>query len=418
MKIIPRLKSRVLLAIILEKRYNKILVVADRVSIPDVVLSSSRLEAPYGDLVPVRRTKPRSNRSPGPKIPEKSKSYLRERDRDVERNDNNMLDQITPIPSVEWQMLDWCNYKCEYCCVGIPNRKPTENSFMSDALVAKTLHTLEQLPGRWRIHFSGGEPTLHPLFIDACAHLVSKGHSVSLLTNFSARMKTFKELIDKCGVGLEEIEISLHLPQVDLSEFTAKLTDLISMKLPSTKVTVYSVMIAENFQVLKQLPERFGRLEVHFHFQHLKSAKKFVEYPPEVEQYLEGKVCSVIPLLRGKNFHGVMCHTGHLFSFILPNGHCVRCGQLPFSASYLGSVESGSLRLYDEARPCPGSYCLCLRPPLLGMVRYGSSSSKIRQAAGRFRSALPTLCMASQLAITDPRKLLTKLARRLIRIGT
>ena len=90
-------------------------------------------------------------------------------------------------------MLDWCNYKCEYCCVGIPNRKPTANSFMSDALVAKTLQTLEQLPGRWRIHFSGGEPTLHPLFIDACAHLVSKGHSVSVLTNFSARMKTFKD---------------------------------------------------------------------------------------------------------------------------------------------------------------------------------------------------------------------------------
>ena len=286
---------------------------------------------------------------------------------------------------------------------------------MSNALVAKTLQTLEQLPGRWRIHFSGGEPTLHPLFIDACAHLVNKGHSVSVLTNFSARMKTFKELIDKCGVGLEEIEISLHLPQVDLSEFTAKLTDLISMKLPSTKVTVYSVMIAENFQVLKQLPERFGRLGVPFHFQHLKRARKFVEYPPEVEQYLDGKVCSVIPLLRGKNFHGVMCHTGHLFFFILPDGRCIRCGELPHNASYLGSIESGSLMLYHQAMPCPGSYCLCLRPALLGMVRYGSSSSKINQAAGRCRSALPTLRRVSLLAITDPRKFLTKLARRLIR---
>ena len=366
--------------------------------------SLSRLEEPnLGVIVP-----------PDLRYP-KDQNLAFAKDRDVEKSDNNVLDQITPIPSVEWQMLDWCNYKCEYCCVGIPNRKPTANSFMSDVLVAKTLHTLEQLPGRWRIHFSGGEPTLHPLFIDACAHLVSKGHSVSLLTNFSARMRTFEELVAKCGVGLEEIEISLHLPQVDLSEFTAKLTDLISMKLPSTKVTVYSVMIAENFEVLKQLPERFRQLDVHFHFQHLKKAKKFVEYPPEVEQYLEGKVCSVIPLLRGKNFHGVMCHTGHLFFFILPNGYCMRCGELPFSASYLGSIESGSLRLYDKARPCPGSHCLCLRPPLLGMVRYGSSSSKMRQATGRFRSALPTLRMASQMAITDPRKLLTKLARRLIR---
>jgi hypothetical protein len=138
---------------------------------------------------------------------------------------------------------------------------------------------------------------------------------------------------------------------------------------------------------------------------------QFVSYPHEIEEYLLERVCRVTPFLRGKDFHGTRCHTGHLFFVVKPDGKCFRCFDLPFSLNYLGSVDSVLLNLYDRAEPCPGSACTCLRPALFGMICYGSSSSTIYQAKHQCRAFLPAL----RRALADRGRRLSTLARKVAR---
>lgn len=75
------------------------------------------------------------------------------------------------------EILDSCNYKCEHCYV-----HNTYNSIMSYENYTRHIDELISLGCVW-ILLTGGEPLMHPRFLDMYRYAKEKGMSVTVFTN-------------------------------------------------------------------------------------------------------------------------------------------------------------------------------------------------------------------------------------------
>lgn len=112
------------------------------------------------------------------------------------------------IPHVQWDLGRFCNYDCSYCLKG-PNgiHNDTEPHKPIDVL----LRTVDKLhvwaTGKTlRFCFSGGEPTLHPQFIELCQYIKSLGHRVHLTSNGSHGPKMWRRIAEV----IDDVSISVH----------------------------------------------------------------------------------------------------------------------------------------------------------------------------------------------------------------
>ncbi|HEY1101097.1 MAG TPA: radical SAM protein, partial [Myxococcota bacterium] len=134
----------------------------------------------------------------------------------------------SPPPPVEgvvsWNMNTTCNYRCSYCTqrfLDDRHRWATDTPAFLDAFGA--LPTSTGVP--WEIKLSGGEPFLHPDFIDVIKGLVQRDLFVSVVTNFSRDDDTIAAFVDAAGDKLRVLSCSLHLeflPGDKLDRFIAK----------------------------------------------------------------------------------------------------------------------------------------------------------------------------------------------------
>ena len=93
----------------------------------------------------------------------------------------------------DWVILTTCNFRCPYCF------------FPEDVLREKLKvrgspqHWEEGFDAtgrKWLIHITGGEPTLHPEFVELCERL-SRNHYLSINTNLSQdKIYDFAERVD------------------------------------------------------------------------------------------------------------------------------------------------------------------------------------------------------------------------------
>ena len=112
-----------------------------------------------------------------------------------------------PIPyQILWDIGRRCNYDCSYCWPGIHNRTEQHKDF--DLLV----HTADKMIDTWakgqpiRWSFGGGEPTLHPKFLDFLIHLKSKNQWTMVSSNGTRDHKYWKVAAEH----LNTINLSAH----------------------------------------------------------------------------------------------------------------------------------------------------------------------------------------------------------------
>jgi MoaA/NifB/PqqE/SkfB family radical SAM enzyme len=83
----------------------------------------------------------------------------------------------------DWQLLNTCNYRCEYCFFG-PQLLGEKLTVFADPDAWK--QALDQTGLTWLLHITGGEPSIYPHFPDLC-ELLSQKHYLSFNSNLSHR---------------------------------------------------------------------------------------------------------------------------------------------------------------------------------------------------------------------------------------
>lgn len=105
--------------------------------------------------------------------------------------------------NVQWDLGRRCNYDCSYCWPTSHNK--TDKWAPIEVLKRVVDKIGEQHTGKMQFNFAGGEPTLHPEFIELCTYIWEKGHHVHVQTNGTMNVIKARQL-----ANVAELSISVH----------------------------------------------------------------------------------------------------------------------------------------------------------------------------------------------------------------
>jgi len=125
---------------------------------------------------------------------------------------NDLVDEIDspiavethfPVPyQVLWDLSRKCNYDCSYCWPAVHNKVDPHKDY--DLMIK----TFDNIIDNWaegesiRWNFGGGEPTLHPEFINLMKHLKKRKQWTLVTSNGTRDYKYWKELIPNLNTVL------------------------------------------------------------------------------------------------------------------------------------------------------------------------------------------------------------------------
>jgi len=171
--------------------------------------------------------------------------------------------------TVSWLLGRYCNFKCSYCWThgraDNPDHRPIE-------LCLKTIDSIKEqarVRGFNSFHFSlsGGEPTLHPGYLDILAHLEKDINytdytSIHMTTNLSKGVSWFDKYLEIANqFHRASITASYHPEYVkDLSKFAFK---LVYLQASNIKTTINMVMVPERFDELYDIARYFYDKELN-----------------------------------------------------------------------------------------------------------------------------------------------------------
>jgi MoaA/NifB/PqqE/SkfB family radical SAM enzyme len=276
-----------------------------------------------------------------------------------------------PIPSIEWELTTRCNYGCSYCT----QRQYAALSWgdCGDEVVDAVLRLLRTRAGSWLVKLSGGEPFLHPRFLEIAGTLASMTHRIGTTTNLSVPQRVLQRFIDETGDRLSYLTASLHLSQVrDLDGFVEKARWFHRTKPSASRFVVTTVGVEEELPRLRPLAERFDALAIPFEVAPLKDGTSYVKYrDQEFIRFMESRPLSHVEEIRGATLLGTVCHTGSQFVRITLDGDALRCYNLQPRFA-LGNVADGSFRWLEAPKPCLAKKCTCTVPANRNMIEYGN----------------------------------------------
>lgn len=322
--------------------------------------------------------------------------------------------------SVSWILGRFCNYSCSYCWPYASGKTRDHQS------LDKILATIDSIKSQARerhfnsfhFSFSGGEPTLHPQYLEILSYLAqdterTNYQSVHMTTNLSAGIGWFKKYIAATReMSRVSITASFHKEFAERESFAEK---LIFLQEGDVQVTVNMVMVPSRFDVLLADAEYFHSrgINVTLKPQSNSSATEVVSgYTPEQLEFLqnalpqmnytekrlnlvgrstqrkrvplaipeaepgqkvpyqtmqvelkdqEGKTWFLDQAERMNAFHfnrfeNWICSSGYRSIVIREPGGVVK-RSYSCSDKPLGSIEQG-FRLFDEPRPCITRSCV------------------------------------------------------------
>lgn len=149
---------------------------------------------------------------------------------------------------VTWSLHNLCNYRCSYCPPNL-NNGSTDNVSLNDIqnfYYALKPHVKDK---KIVIAFSGGEPTMHPEFIEMIKFLSNQGCEICMTSNGSRKLDWWIE----AEPYIDHLVISYH-PQWCKEE---KLQDVIQFLSQTTWVNLDLMMIPEYWDQIVKFGEYF-----------------------------------------------------------------------------------------------------------------------------------------------------------------
>jgi MoaA/NifB/PqqE/SkfB family radical SAM enzyme len=274
----------------------------------------------------------------------------------------------------DWELNIFCNFSCEYCFYS-KDRKAKNKKYAGHENIEQIVDFFDKSGRTWLIHMSGGEPFIHPRFIELCSKLTKK-HYISINTNLtSSSIKNFIETIDPSRVAF--IHCALHYEERRrhnlINSFIDKFNKLKSRNYNSfVSQTLYPPSI-DNFEAIftlfkneniairpkafsgfvggKQYPAAYTNKEKELlaEYSGADSQERVSLFQMDqcfVEKYITGDL----------SFKGLPCDAGKTFVRIKYNGDIVRCHA---SKKPLGNIFKGIMTLSKKAELCPFHQCPC-----------------------------------------------------------
>lgn len=268
---------------------------------------------------------------------------------------------------VSWNMNTTCNHRCSYCTqrfLDDRHRWARDVPAFLDAFGA--LSPASGVP--WEVKLSGGEPLLHPGFVDVVAGLAARGLFVSVVTNFSLG-HLVDPFLDAAGDRLRVLSCSLHLEFADVDDFRARAAAVVKRLRAPSSLVVTCVATQANLPQLEALASSFHDVGVRFKVQPEKQDREIVSYDDD------GK--ALLYRLGGHNgtghiahdYGGQPCWAGARYFIVDDAGAAYRCYPARrYRVEDLGNVVDGTFRLRDAAAPCRYRSCNCTVPIARGMM--------------------------------------------------
>lgn len=129
---------------------------------------------------------------------------------------------------IVWMLHDRCTYDCSYCP---PSNKAGDDSWLKIGFSKEFVDRLEsrlesQNKKNVHVHFTGGEPTVWPNFIELVDHIYSKGWKITISTNGSRSLNWWLENHSKFqGIGF-----SYHSEFAEPKEFISKVSTIAAQR--------------------------------------------------------------------------------------------------------------------------------------------------------------------------------------------
>jgi organic radical activating enzyme len=157
--------------------------------------------------------------------------------------------------AVSWLLGRYCNYKCSYCW---PYARSDKRDHRPTELVISTIDEIKRQArergfNSFHFSFSGGEPTLHPGYLQILTHYSQNQsqcnyQSLHMTSNLSAGIGWFKKYIQATQeVNRVSITASYHKEMTTKEPFADK---LVFLQENDIQVTINMVMVPERFELL------------------------------------------------------------------------------------------------------------------------------------------------------------------------
>lgn len=191
---------------------------------------------------------------------------------------------------ITWELGRRCNYACSYCPPTASNRFESHRSWGS------LLHGVDNIfkafvkDRQAKFHFSGGEPTFNPSFMDLVKYIRSRPplaypdrvHFCHVTTNGSRQPEYYEELIDYC-----QISISVHFEHYNEEKLLETITRVAAKKAQNDS------LIWQQFGVRLMIPPGRGR-----------EARQLMEKIYQIPDFKEQAQLNLSPIYRFKEPEG------------------------------------------------------------------------------------------------------------------
>lgn len=274
-----------------------------------------------------------------------------------------MTPPIYPLEGVvSWNMNTTCNYRCSYCTQRfLDDRKQWARD------VPAFIRAFLALPGDWEVKLSGGEPFLHPRFLELVGALAAGGRRVSVVTNLAASDEAIAAYIAATAARPGVLSASLHLEYAEPEAFADKLAR--AAALHRGPVVATCVATRANLPRLPEFVERFRARGLTLRVQPEKQDRDVIAYAPAEREALVALGGHNGTGLVEPSFEGRWCWAGARYLVVDHRGEAWRCYPARrYKQERLGNLLDGSFRLRAEPARCVYRYCNCTVPPQRGMV--------------------------------------------------
>lgn len=261
-----------------------------------------------------------------------------------------------------WNLNRFCNFTCPYCFVPMDRRR--NNAFLGNADIESIVKSFNNSKIR-SVHMSGGEPFLHPRFIDLCLGFTEK-HTISINTNLSSPF--VYEFTQKLNCKkVSGLLCSVHI--TELEKFNIKQDFIKKYKYLEEKgfnVAATMVVWPPLIKRLKKIYDYFGEYKISLRLMSFRGGYNGKTYPEsyaekdleEMESIIGKELENFETFKRELSFTGMPCRAGFSHCVINENGDVFRCYG---DSKILGNINRNDLVFSKTPEPCPSKTCPC--PP-------------------------------------------------------
>ena len=259
--------------------------------------------------------------------------------------------------SIDWFIGKRCNYDCSYCTEDLHDNISKHQNFVQ---IKKLIDNLSKKLENKAIHLSitGGEPTVHPNFIDIC-HYIKKKKNIKYLTvttNGSRLADYYIELLYLAN----QITFSQHFETAQNSVYLEKVKEINEFS-PGV-VNVQVMFNAKHFEEAKEAVEFYRANEIRYTLRKIRHKMLPIrEYDTSSYDYTDRQLDWFDKQQNKKRPNTVVHHRWHE-KITLPAGEAAYKERIDPKHVHVNEISSNNLQYFKDWTCYAGLKGLHLRP--------------------------------------------------------